>query len=83
MKHSKLAKCLQHRVRLRPAARRFRGETELRLQRTHFVVGPIYGTRCSTVVLVAADGTVTFAERSFDAAGARLGGVRETFTLRR
>ena len=59
------------------------GETELRLQRTHFVVGPIYGTRCSTVVLVAADGTMTFAERSFDAAGARLGGVRETFMPRR
>ena len=27
------------------------------LQRTHFVVGPIYGTRCSTVVLIDDSGT--------------------------
>ena len=59
------------------------GEPERRFERAHFVVGPTYGTRCSTVVLVAADGTVTFAERTFDAAGAPTGEVRETFTLRR
>jgi uncharacterized protein with NRDE domain len=59
------------------------GEPELRYQRTHFVVGPTYGTRCSTVLLVAADGRVTFAERTFDAAGALVGEVRESFALER
>src|SRR5688572_23070856 len=34
---------------------------ELRRERSHFVVGPIYGTRCSTVVLIGATGQVTFA----------------------
>jgi uncharacterized protein with NRDE domain len=59
------------------------GSAEQRYQRTHFVVGPVYGTRCSTVVLVDAAGRATFAERSFDAAGRRVGEVRETFeTLR-
>jgi uncharacterized protein with NRDE domain len=57
------------------------GEPELRYQRTHFVVGPTYGTRCSTVVLVAADGRVTFAERTFEAGGALVGEVRESFAL--
>ena len=59
------------------------GEPERRVERAHFVVGPTYGTRCSTVVLVAADGTVTFAERTFDAAGTLTGEVRETFALQR
>ncbi len=58
-------------------------EPERRVERAHFVVGPTYGTRCSTVVLAAADGNVTFAERTFDAAGALTGEVRETFGLRR
>jgi uncharacterized protein with NRDE domain len=57
--------------------------SERRVERAHFVVGPTYGTRCSTVVLAAADGNVTFAERTFDAAGALTGEVRETFALRR
>jgi len=65
-------------------ARRADGyEPERRVERAHFVVGPTYGTRCSTVVLVAADGHVTFAERTFDATGALTGEVRETFALRR
>lgn len=34
-----------------------------------FVVMPEYGTRCSTVVLFGADGSVRFAEQRFDAAG--------------
>jgi uncharacterized protein with NRDE domain len=59
------------------------GAPERRYERAHFVVGPTYGTRCSTVVLVGADGGVTFAERSFDAAGLPTGEVRESFTLDR
>jgi len=34
-----------------------------------FVQDPVYGTRCSTVVLLEARGGLRFAERSFDAAG--------------
>ena len=59
------------------------GSAEQRYQRAHFVVGPVYGTRCSTVVLVDAAGRVTFAERSFDAAGRVVGEVRETFEVER
>lgn len=59
------------------------GTAEQRYQRTHFVVGPVYGTRCSTVVLVDAARRATFAERSFDAAGRLVGEVRETFELER
>src|SRR5690348_7421230 len=40
------------------------GTPSERYQRAHFVVGPVYGTRCSTVVLVDATGRATFAERS-------------------
>lgn len=54
---------------------------EVQRQRTHFVRGPVYGTRCSTVVLVDSAQTVTFAERTFDAGGNRVGEVRETFAL--
>ena len=61
------------------AARGTTSAPELRYQRAHFVVGGAYGTRCSTVVLLDADGRTTFAERSFDAAGALVGEVRETF----
>ncbi len=56
---------------------------EERYRRTHFVVGPVYGTRCSTVVLFDAAGRATFVERSFDAAGRRVGEVREVFELER
>jgi len=59
------------------------GPAELRHQRTHFVVGPSYGTRCSTVVLVDSRGELTFAERTFDASGALVGEMRETFSLER
>lgn len=34
-----------------------------------FVQHPVYGTRCSSVVLIAADGGVRLLERRFDAAG--------------
>ena len=60
-----------------------RARDELRKQRSHFVVGPIYGTRCSTVVLIGATGRMTFAERTFDATGAFVGEVRESFELDR
>ena len=35
---SKMAKCIQHRVRLRPPARRFRGVTELRIMDDDWLV---------------------------------------------
>ena len=38
-----------------------------------FIRGPIYGTRCSTVVTVDADGAGWITERRFDAAGAVTG----------
>jgi uncharacterized protein with NRDE domain len=59
------------------------GPAELRHQRTHFVVGPTYGTRCSTVVLVDSRGELTFAERTFDSSGALVGEVRETLAVER
>jgi len=34
-----------------------------------FVLHPVYGTRCSTVLLLATDGSVHMVERRFDAAG--------------
>lgn len=40
-----------------------------------FIVNDTYGTRCSTVVLLAADGTGTIIERSFDAAARMTGEV--------
>jgi hypothetical protein len=41
MNKTALAKCLHHRVRLRPAARRFRGETELRIMDDDWLVQEI------------------------------------------
>ncbi len=38
-----------------------------------FVLHPVYGTRCSSVVLLEPDGAVYIAERRFDAAGAAAG----------
>lgn len=35
-----------------------------------FVAGPVYGTRCSTAVMLQKDGTLRFSERRFDAAAA-------------
>jgi uncharacterized protein with NRDE domain len=63
-------------------AERSAGEpAEGRYRSSHFVAGPVYGTRCSTVILLDADGTLTFVERSFDAAGRPVDEVRETFAL--
>jgi uncharacterized protein with NRDE domain len=43
-----------------------------------FIVHPLYGTRCSTVVTVDDTGTVRFAERSFDPDGRSRGVARYT-----
>ena len=59
------------------------GSAEERYRHAHFVVNPVYGTRCSTVVLVDDGGRLAFVERSFDSAGERVGEVRETFELAR
>jgi uncharacterized protein with NRDE domain len=77
---------LQHAAPLEPlfallAERSASESAEERYRRDHFVAGPVYGTRCSTVILIDAGGTLTFAERSFDAAGQLVGEVRETFAL--
>jgi uncharacterized protein with NRDE domain len=45
------------------------------------IVGEAYGTRSSTVLLVGADGDVTFVERSFDESGGEVGLVHERFRL--
>ena len=38
-----------------------------------FILDPRYGTRCSSIVMVADDGAMVFAERRFDARGERTG----------
>ncbi len=53
-----------------------------RLLSAPFIVGAEYGTRCSTVLAVDADGRVDFVERSFSADGSANGEVRERFSLR-
>lgn len=40
-----------------------------RLMKHYFIVSPVYGTRCSTVLLVGRDGSVHFHERQFDPTG--------------
>ena len=54
---------------------------EERYRSAHFMTGPVYGTRCSTVILIDDRGMLTFAERSFDVGGLRTGEVRETFAI--
>jgi len=44
-----------------------------------FIVNPAYGTRCSTVILVDAEGSGRIIERSFDAAGGVTGEVSVAF----
>lgn len=46
-----------------------------------FIVLPDYGTRCSTVVTIDNRGKVSFAERRFDAGGARTGESQFSFVL--
>jgi uncharacterized protein with NRDE domain len=45
-----------------------------------FIRDPVYGTRCSTVVMVAADGTGLVAERSFTPQGDRTNAAMIKFT---
>jgi uncharacterized protein with NRDE domain len=44
------------------------------------IVAPVYGTRCSTVVLAGMSGRTQFAERAFDAAGADGSTLRYEFS---
>jgi len=43
------------------------------LMKHYFIVSPVYGTRCSTVVLVDRDGGLQFMERQFDPEGKETG----------
>lgn len=47
-----------------------------------FIPGDAYGTRASTVVLVAANGDVLFSERRFGPKGTPLGAIEHRFTLK-
>ncbi|MBN2492930.1 MAG: NRDE family protein [Planctomycetes bacterium] len=53
-----------------------------RLLGAMFVVSPDYGTRASTAVIVRAEGTVTFLERTFSRSGAPTGERRFEFRRR-
>jgi uncharacterized protein with NRDE domain len=55
-------------------------EWERKLSPMH-ILADGYGTRSATVLLVGADGEVTFVERSFDANGSETGVVRERFVV--
>ncbi len=46
-----------------------------------FIVGPEYGTRCSTVILLGRDGEASFEERAFDPAGALVNVARHVFRI--
>ena len=46
-----------------------------------FIVMPEYGTRCSTILTIAASGNVQFAERRFDPRGRATGDSRFAFDL--
>ena len=45
-----------------------------------FIRDPAYGTRCSTVIAIAADGSGTIVERGFDGHGAPIGEARFAFS---
>jgi uncharacterized protein with NRDE domain len=63
------------------AERSAAASAEERYVSAHFVTGPVYGTRCSTVILIDVAGSLTFVERSFDSSGALTGEIREAFAL--
>ena len=49
-------------------------------QTSVFIVNPLYGTRCSTVVAIGADGRGTIIERRYDAEGRAVGETALEFT---
>jgi uncharacterized protein with NRDE domain len=57
------------------------GSAEERYTSSHFVEGPVYGTRSSTAIVIDHDGLLTFAERSFDADARITNEVRTAFAL--
>jgi uncharacterized protein with NRDE domain len=63
-------------------ARRSTAPAVERYRSAHFIEGPVYGTRSSTVVMIDSAGEVTFAERSFDSAARLTSEARETFRIR-
>jgi uncharacterized protein with NRDE domain len=48
-----------------------------------FIAGSTYGTRASTVLIVNAEGEVSYIERSFGPGGAPIGSTEQRFTLTR
>jgi len=56
------------------------GPERERLLSPPFIVSPDYGTRCSTVLMIAADGTAVFAERRFDRDGQAVDGQDAHFS---
>jgi uncharacterized protein with NRDE domain len=52
-----------------------------RLLSSPFIVSPDYGTRCSTLLMIARDGKTRFVERSFDAQGKAIGEVAFEFRV--
>jgi uncharacterized protein with NRDE domain len=52
-----------------------------RLLSSAFIASPTYGTRCSTVMTVAMDGSVRFVERSFGQDGEMTGEVADEFHI--
>jgi len=54
-----------------------------RLVSAAFIVSPVYGTRCSTVLTIGYDGNAHFTERTFDPEGRSMGDVEFRFALTR
>jgi len=57
------------------------GSERERLLSAARIVSPVYGTRCSSALVLAADGRVRFAERGFAPDGAELDTLRYEFSL--
>jgi uncharacterized protein with NRDE domain len=55
--------------------------SEERYTASHFIEGPVYGTRSSTVIVIGRDSQLTFAERSFDASARITNEVRTSFAV--
>ena len=57
------------------------GLVQRELANHYFIVSPMYGTRCSTVVLLDRDANVEFVERQFDTGGRETGTRRFEFSV--